>query len=811
MSVGRGALLLAAWGLVIIAYFWEALSRPVIMGERDLALFFFPAVKLWVEALQGGTFPLWNPYSFSGQPLFASLQPAVLYPPNWILPALPLVFGFNLTIALHFFLAGWFMYLLSRELGGSVGAAVVSALAFSLGGTLLSLHSVLSSLQSAVWAPLILHFLLRAMKGKALKFGLLTAGGVLVQFLGGGIEIFLLTQILVLVLIGFPRSFLSGAEAPPLSGRLKMAAGIYLLFLALGAVQILPFMEMAHHSFRGRGLSYGEATAWSLALSDLWHLVVPELFHRGAAYYFEDQNWLRSIYLGMIPLMLACFFYTGKDGRRVWWGVLLSVFLILALGKNTPLYGMLFRVAPGIDLIRFPVKFFFPAILLLCLLAGLGWDGLAEKIRKGETSKGVGLKRLALLLALINALLLLVLAGFDTVVVEALDARWPISPVRSWGENQPNLIRFAVVGLLGFLLVGFMVDRKITFRRGGGLLIGLLAVDLFLGNWGQYQVYSREAYLNPVGNPRLVRDDPSRGRVYPSIRVSRALSQMPVRDSRGQYRFQEWFEADYPAVLPSYNALGFPILVYRPYWDLIGLLETAPLPKTENLLRFLQVKFLLWPERVDDPAFKLLGTGGRHEVAEAVKGGKAVEDPTHRQGVAPHFYEVTKVLPRAFLARDYRIVKSDPEMMKAITDRSFDPAQTVLLRETPRFPESNARTGDDGETVRILGRGLNYVDLEASCPGRRLLFLSEVDYPGWRAGVDGHPQKIYRANHAFRALALGPGRHRIRMVYRPASFFVGLAVTGSTIAVLLLWAGFRRIRAGSLREKSVLKPVGPEG
>ncbi len=801
MSKNRGLFLLVAFGLLIIGYFWEALSRPVLMGERDLAVFFFPSVKLWVEALQGGVLPLWNPYAFSGQPLFASLQTAVFYPPNWILLVFPLVFGFNLTIILHFFLAGWFIYLLSRELGGSRGAAVLSALAFSLGGGLLSLHSMLSSLQSAVWAPLILFFLLRAIKQDSLKFGLLTMAAVLVQFLGGGIEIFLLTQALIVFLACFPQSFLPGGPFAPFPGRLKLVGLIYGLFLGLGAVQILPFFEMVQQSARGHGLSYQQATAWSLSLADLWHLFIPDLFNRGLVFYLDDQNWLKTIYQGIIPLILVYFYFSGKDRRKVWWAALLLVSLLLALGKNTPFYGLLYHRMPGINLIRFPVKFLYLAIILLCLLAGLGWDALAQKLRDRGSQKLTGLKRVALLLALINALALVALVLFSDAVVETLNHSYPISYARSWGQNLHNMIRFTVGALFVFLLLAFMADRKISFRLGGGLLIGLMAADLFLGNWGQYQVVDRKAYLNPAGNLHLVKSDPFRVRVYTSPKVSNALTQTQGQDPPNQNFYQERFVMDYPVTQRIFNALGFPILVYRPYWDLISLVETSPVLQATDILRFLNIKYLLWYEPVEDPSFKLIRSMGIHALPEEEKK-KDPAGPQPLRLIEPHFYELTQVLPRAFCAQDYRIVKTEREMREIFTARAFDPARTVLLNETPQFPSGEPGARADRDAVRISEYGLNHIHLEASCLGRRILFLSEVDYPGWKAIVDGKPQKVYRANYAFRAVALGPGRHRVQMVYRPASFYGGLAVTGLTIVLLLFWGGVRRFRAQTSKKNN---------
>ena len=44
---------------------------------------------MMVEAAFGqGVVPLWNPWSFMGAPLQASLQHAVFYPPDWVLYSL---------------------------------------------------------------------------------------------------------------------------------------------------------------------------------------------------------------------------------------------------------------------------------------------------------------------------------------------------------------------------------------------------------------------------------------------------------------------------------------------------------------------------------------------------------------------------------------------------------------------------------------------------------------------------------------------------------------------------------------------------
>ena len=59
----------------------------------------------------------------------------------------------------------------------------------------------------------------------------------------------------------------------------------------------------------------------------------------------------------------------------------------------------------------------------------------------------------------------------------------------------------------------------------------------------------------------------------------------------------------------------------------------------------------------------------------------------------------------------------------------------------------------------------------------RLLVLSDTYYPGWKALVDGKPEKIYQANYAFRAVPLNAGTHKVEFVYDPVSFKLGAGVT----------------------------------
>jgi uncharacterized membrane protein YfhO len=74
--------------------------------------------------------------------------------------------------------------------------------------------------------------------------------------------------------------------------------------------------------------------------------------------------------------------------------------------------------------------------------------------------------------------------------------------------------------------------------------------------------------------------------------------------------------------------------------------------------------------------------------------------------------------------------------------------------------------------------------LEAEAPEPAVLVLSDTFDPRWRAWDNGQPVPIVRADHAFRAVFLAPGRHRVEFRYRQSSVFVGLGITLATVAAL---------------------------
>ena len=78
---------------------------------------------------------------------------------------------------------------------------------------------------------------------------------------------------------------------------------------------------------------------------------------------------------------------------------------------------------------------------------------------------------------------------------------------------------------------------------------------------------------------------------------------------------------------------------------------------------------------------------------------------------------------------------------------------------------------------------------------------SDLDYPGWRAAIDGAPARIVRADRGLRGVALPAGRHRVTFTFAPRSVRIG--------AWLTLASARRPGRAGLDRPEPVLDALTP--
>jgi len=133
----------------------------------------------------------------------------------------------------------------------------------------------------------------------------------------------------------------------------------------------------------------------------------------------------------------------------------------------------------------------------------------------------------------------------------------------------------------------------------------------------------------------------------------------------------------------------------------------------------------------------------------------------------------------------YQVQAGRDAILRALDSPSFDPRKKVILEREPRpAPVAAASQG----RAAVVRQGTDYLDIEAEVASPSVLLVTDAWTPAWRArplpGSSAGDYEVMPANYALRAVALGPGKHRLRLEYSPVNFRIGLAVS------LLAWAAW---------------------
>jgi hypothetical protein len=213
-------------------------------------------------------------------------------------------------------------------------------------------------------------------------------------------------------------------------------------------------------------------------------------------------------------------------------------------------------------------------------------------------------------------------------------------------------------------------------------------------------------------------------------------------------------------------------------------------PRALRTLRLLGVTHLLGPKtlRPEHPPFDPV------EVPRlTVPGLKLVYD-----GPDARVYRLVGALPRAWVVGSQRLVGSDEDALRALVQPGFDALGTALTEK--RLPALGVAGAAERPAAAGSARITRYdperVELRANARRGGMVVLNDVQYPGWKARVDGREAPIERVDYLFRGVRVGPGSHTIEMTYEPLSFKAGWIVSLVSLAGLAaaLAAGLRARR-----------------
>ncbi len=715
--------------LLIFASFPEVVTGAATFFHRDFALFGYPLAYYHRLCFWRGELPLWMPLGYCGLPFLAQWNTITLYPLSLIYLLFPLSWSLGVFCLGHLFLGGLGMYFLVEYWAANRFAAAVGGIGFAFSALMLHCLMWPGNIAALSWMPWVVLTVQRACSEGGRRILWAVFAGAM-QMLSGTPEFILLTWVLLACLLAL--NLCAGLKTGwPMAARFALTG---VLVGGLAAVQLLPFLDLLAHSHRDSG--FGDST-WSMPLWGWANFLVP-LFYAAPGpfglYCQPGQYWVFSYYLGIGTFVFALLGALEVRQAKVrLLAALTVVCLILAWGDRGLLYAGLRSALPALGFMRYPVKFVILPAFTIPLLAGLyvgHWCGALDTRRARRRLIGLG-----------------GLAAAAAVGIVAIAFEYPQPSVSGLAAARSGLSRVAFLAVLIGLLVA--LRRDLRPRLGLCLRLAILALlwlDMMSMGRRPNPTVARSAY-----EPGLIRRESGMSSI-PKLGESRAflrgdteqrVDTVGPEDPLGRVLYSRL------ALFKNSNLLddipqvsGFYCLLLREPLRVINLLYSTPNPPA-GLADFLAVSQINAPGRST----------------------QWLPRPTHLPwitgGQRPVFASKTATL-------------------RALTQPDFDPRATVFLPEDAQRAVSVK--GGSNPQIHVRQVAAQRLRLEVKSAEPALVVIAQSYYHDWKARVDGRPVQLFRANDGFQACEVPAGDHQLDVRYQDSMFWLGLAVSGLSLA-----------------------------
>ena len=523
--------------------------------------------------------------------------------------------------------------------------------------------------------------------------------------------------------------------------RSLLSAGAVCLGLGIGAMGVFPQYwytrtesRRALENGEGKGLEY--AQTWSLHPEEIASLVVPEFAH------FDDPNRRIRNYWGRNPFKLnseyfgiAVLFFAALALGRARRDPRISIFLLLflfalafALGPHTFLHGYAYRYIPGMKVLRAPGMIAFLFAFPACVLAAIGLQRVLYPADVSPLTR----RNLAIGAGVAVILLLGVAVAPQSAINAWTGLFWtdiPDTGVRVAQANAPNLSRGAMLAAMLVAVLTFLTWKRMGGAVSPAVYACLLVPLMLFDTWRIDKQFLR--YFDPDMQP-----PPER--VYGG--VLRHFQQDPDL-------YRVLIVSQLPVPIPGSDSGARTII------DKVRVHQHEPF----TMLRYDRITE---PQTLRHfPILNLLNT--RYVVTREPFPGS----PASLVANGLHIYRNDFALPWFYLAPRYLIETDEARILELLSEPGFKPDETVILEADPdgfSAGDMDTRSQDHVEKVAYDERR-GYIELNVKAGGPRLLVVSENYHPFWHAYVDGEERPLFRANYAWKAVAVPAGEHRVEL------------------------------------------------
>jgi hypothetical protein len=153
-------------------------------------------------------------------------------------------------------------------------------------------------------------------------------------------------------------------------------------------------------------------------------------------------------------------------------------------------------------------------------------------------------------------------------------------------------------------------------------------------------------------------------------------------------------------------------------------------------------------------------------------------------------------LPRAWMVHT-AVQATRTAALAALASGQVDARQTALLEEAP--PPMTMATNPAADLAIVTVDGPDHLSVSTASDAAGVLVLSEIDYPAWKASIDGQPANVLVADATLRAVPVPAGVHTVELEFESRSLWLGSVISGLAVGVLALVAGLALILQRSIR------------
>ncbi len=725
-------------------------------------------IYLWKELalneFKKGHFPLWNPYTFSGQPLAANFQSSVYYPLNIFYFLTSPANAWIILIILQPFLGGVFMYILIKSLKKTTVVSLFASVAFMFSSYLITWMENGNISHSYIWLPLSFWVTVKYFQKPKFRYLLILSSSFALSILGGhpqtAIYVYMATFIFWL--------YKTWDEKKSYVKKIITFASSVLVSLFISAIQIIPTFYFYKVSPISLPFSKEVFDRSILPYKNIVTFFASDFFGHPANNNFWSQTYGDfTPYFGVVPLIFSLWaiFHFWKNRFIRFLSITSLIFILSAV--HGPITAFIkFAKIPLIDATT-PARFISISIFLLIILSAFGLEDFLKNIRNVNYQRKF-LKFLAPILFLYIFLWIFALFGSHF-----------LQPRETWQLNLavtrknlilPTLMFFSIVCLSASLVYIAQV-RKLGYSLS---VLGIFFVTLLGGVYFSNK-FMPMAPKNFIFPPHLV---------FNWLRDNADLNRFYGRDTAH-------IDFNFPTHYMVYGAEGYDTLRLERYAQFLASSFFGKVPDT--YLR-------------SDGVFPSEENGYRKRIFELL-GVKYImdKDDTPKTGADWHTdkvglvwlhdkfqaYERKPSLPRIFLTTNYFVASNDKEIIQKIYDPSYDLAK-IILEKNP--PIKIAPAGEDIVIPKIDRYEPQTVVVSTNLNYNSLLFISDAYDKDWNVYIDNTKSELLRADYALRAVAVPSGLHQVVFRYEPKSFIWGLAATVSSIVALILVSIYFKIK-----------------